>query len=788
MSDSENTRGRPLPIAGSALCAAALLAAPTGASAQLAVGTGDDRGTLEEIVVTAQKRTERLQDVPLAVAALGETQLQQQGIHDIHDIARSLPGVSFTSSQPTRSVVVMRGISPIGGQPTVGLYVDDIPITGSIGQYSGSPEPEILDTERVEVLKGPQGTLYGASSMGGAIKLVSAQPDPTALEGTVSGSVGTTEGGSESYGARLIVNVPLLTDKVALRLGGAYRDEGGYIDQQVGTNWADLFFRTDPQTLAPVETPSENAVARSDVNDMTSLGLRASLMIAPDPTLTITPSFWYQDNDYGDFGLRWSNLPGVAHGQVFDQPASTSISLGTLNITKDFGAVALTSLTGYFEHDQTLDIDYTFFVRSLLRGSPPAPLFDPVQSLWEQKNEAETWSQELRLQSSGEARLTWLAGLYFSDDERRNTTTVTSAGISGIVPPFLAPLVENDIVFGVGPTNRKLREYAVFGEVTYGLTSSLDLTLGLRWFDIEQEVFRPAFGLFNGGDTLDETESDEDGFNPKATLTYRFSESQLLYLTASKGFRPGGANTAVPTAQCADSLAELGRDSAPIGFESDRLWNFEIGSKNTFAGDRWIVNGAVFYIDWSDIQQSVALSCGFSFIDNVGKAESQGFELEVHGRPVDWLSLDAGVVYTDAEITETVPGVTAQSGDRLLGTPEWIYNLAAEVTFPVFSTFAGYLRLDHQWRDEQLQSFTDTIDVALQTGGMTTIPDPASVQDSYGLTNLSLGITSDRWEARAYVTNVFDDDAVIDPSSALRLPQESIVRPRRFGIDVRFSF
>jgi outer membrane receptor protein involved in Fe transport len=536
-----------------------------------------------------------------------------------------------------------------------------------------------------------------------------------------------------------------------------------------------------------VEEPSGNTVNADNVNDQQVRGVRASLMYAPDPTFRITPSFWYQENDYGDFGYRWNNLPEFEHGHVFKQPASANIRLSTLNITKDFGPVELTSLTGYLETEQALDIDYTFYIRSLLRGTPPAALFSALDSLWRQNNDSETWSEELRLQSTGDSRLRWLAGLYYSDDDRSNTTSVTTPGISALAP-FLLPLVENDVVFGVGPTSRTTREYAVFGEGSYRLSNALDLTLGLRWFDVKHTTSRPAFGLFNGGTTFDEAESSENGVNPKVTLAYRLAQENLIYATASKGFRPGGPNTAVPVAACGADLAALGRASAPDSYESDSLWNFELGSKNTFANGRWTVNGTLFYIDWSDIQQSVDLACGFSFIDNVGKAHSKGVELEVQGELFHGFDASAAVVYTDAEITDTVPGVTAQRGDKLLGAPEWMVNAAAQYTFPLTARMSSYIRADYQWRDEQLQSFTDTIDVGLATGGTATIPDPTSIQDGYSETNLSIGITSKRWEAQAYVRNLFDDDTVIDPTSSLRLPLEGNVHPRQYGVGVRFRF
>src|SRR5262249_46556238 len=476
----------------------ALSLSPVAAGAQAVSVAGP---TLEEVVVSADKRTERSQDVPIPLIAVDAAELERQGTGDLRDIAQIVPGISFTNSEPTRSVLVIRGISPIGGQPTVGLYLDDVPITGQIGTYSGSPEPAVLDMERVEVLKGPQGTLYGAGSMGGAIKLVAARPDVNAFGGFGEGDLGTTHEGAESYGAKGMLNLPLVHEKLALRLAASYQKDGGFIDRVAGADWADLFFRTDPQTLALVTAPSGNTVAQADINDPTLRAARASLLLRPHPTFTIRPTFDYQDGKYGDFGYRWGNLPGFEQSQIYDQPASSYLRLARLDIEKQFQGATLTSLTGYLEDGQTLDADYTFYVRSLVRGSPAEALFDNLGTFWQQRNDGQTWTEELRLQSNGEGRLRWLTGLYFSDAKRQNVTRATSPGISALVPPFLQPLVVDDVVFGVGPTERTLREYAAFGEATYRMTSALDLTLGLRGFKFSSSTVGPAIGLFNAGST-----------------------------------------------------------------------------------------------------------------------------------------------------------------------------------------------------------------------------------------------------------------------------------------------
>lgn len=743
---------------------------------------------LEEVVVTATKRDSTIQETPLSVTALDADALSNLQIQDVHDVAQNVPGISFVSTLPGRSIVVLRGISPIGGQPTVGLYLDDIPMTGNIGLLQGMSDPRLLDIQRVEVLKGPQGTLYGGSSMGGAIKLVATKPDPTEFSGRAHAGISSVAHGDVGYEGDAVLNIPLLQDRMALRLGGGYRVEGGYIDRVAGGSWADLY-RRDPTTLQPVEHPTGNTVDDDDINDLKVTLGRAALLFKPADNTEIVASLNYSKSEYGDIGQYWGNLGRFKTSSLVAQPVDEELTVGSVAINSDLGAVTLTSLTGYFRREVNLTGDYSFYLRSLLGPTGTGAYFANIPSDRVQANFGETWSQELRLASNDpSAKLQWLVGVYYADTDTNRNPRINSYGVSDLVPPNLAPLVAGDVVFGTDGAS-DIKDYAAFGEATYAFDDHWSLTLGARYFKNKNSTTNSAFGLLNGGTAAPlAIDSDEDGVNPKMTLTYTVNDDHMVYATASKGFRPGGPNTPVPASQCSADLAQLGLSAAPTKYDSDSMWSYELGSKNRFADRSVTLNGAVYFIDWSKIQQQVSLGCGFPFIGNVGEAQSKGLELELDALLTDNLQVGFGAALTNTEITDTVPGVTAQVGDDVLGVPDTVLNGYVQYTLPLSSDYSLRARADHQYRSSQLMAFEQTIRVNLEGGGTAVLPNPGREQGSTSLTNLSLGLSSDAYDVTLYVHNVFDRDNVLDPNVVLRIPQVSAPQPRTVGVDAVYRF
>lgn len=764
-------------------------ALPAAGIAQSTANPTQHEAVLQEIVVSATKRDQSIQEVPLAISALDADALANQGIRTIQDIAQYVPGLSFVTSLPGRTTLVLRGISPVGGQPTVGLYLDDIPIGGDLGLLQGMTEPRVLDVARVEVLKGPQGTLYGAGSLGGAVKLVSARPDVTQLSGFTLAGVSSVANGGTGYEGQAVLNVPLVDERLAMRVGGGYRYDSGYIDRVAGGTWADLFLRTDPVTLAPVEHPTGNAVGKRNVDDVKVTSGKFGLLFTPGQDTEILASLNYWRSESGDLGQQWVNLAPFQQSFLLDQPVEEEVTVGSLAITQRWDGVKLDALTGYFRRENDLRADYTFFYRSLVGQGPLGPLFNTNPGDRHQSRVSQTWSQEVRLSSDDPgARLQWLAGVYGARVDNDLVLRLSTYGIEAMAPPALAPMVVDDVVYGSDATG-EIEQFAAFGEATYSLTDRFDVTVGARWFRHEVSSISSAWGLLNGGaGPLEVLDSRETGVNPKVSASFRFDDNHMAYVLADKGFRPGGPNIIVPVAPCAADLARLGLTQAPSSHESDSLWNYEIGSKNTLLDRRMTVNAAAYLIKWSEIQQQVMLTgCGIPFLGNVGAAESRGVELEIEARMTQRLSAGFGLAYTDTEITQTVPGVTAQVGDRVLGVPKIVANGFLQYEAPIFGDMAIRARVDHQYRDSQLTAFERDMRVTLQTGGTTLVPYAGRVQPASNLTNLSVALERDVLDLTLYVRNLFDRDDQLAVNQ-LRSDQTATVRPRTLGVEARWRF
>jgi outer membrane receptor protein involved in Fe transport len=782
-----------------------------------AQGAADGASVVEELVVTAQKREERLQDVPLAVSVLSGSQLERQGIQNLEDVAHALPGISFSGAQTGRSSYSIRGISTNTEVPTVGIYIDDVPISARLNEISGAAEPEILDLERVEVLKGPQGTLYGGSAMGGAIKFITHQPGLETFQGKVGAALATTHKGAASYELNGVVNIPLVHDLVGLRLAGVYRDDGGYVDrvphgQVVNFNKAAVDPATgkaiglgpdgrpaavDPTSGYAISVPADtftsaNTVADDDVNYARRLALRASVLVQPDDTLTITPSAFYQRNKNGDFGFFWNNLPRFQQSSNTPQKGDDELQLYSLTIKKSLNAVDLTSITAHMKRDQQFSEDYTFFVASRV------PALSKLTTDTSDVSKYKYFTQELRASSNGAARLKWTAGAFYQREETTFALTLFTRGMSALGIPPLNGVPDVSYASHIAKT---LDQYAGFADATYQITGKWDVSIGGRLFKIDQSIDRIAQGVLAGGTVTFKSSASEDGFTPKVSTSYKITPENMVYGTVSQGFRAGGLNSGVPSSVCAGDLARLGLSASPTSFQSDTLWNYELGSKNRFADGRLTVNAAAFHIDWSQIQQQIVLpTCGFSFTANVGKARSDGGEVEVTALATERLTLAAALSYTDAKITDAVFGTGARDGDPVLATPKWILRLSADYRRPLNDDATLFARADYQYRSSQWRNFdrficrvtpgavADPTRVACPKANEIPVANVAHVQDGYSSTNASIGVELARWTAQFYVNNIFDEAPVLDYRNILSTSQNTTLRPRTIGVrlDGRF--
>lgn len=736
---------------------------------------------LEEIVVTAQKREQKLQDVPMAVTAIGGAQLEQQGITQFQDLLRSVPGVSFAGTEPGQSRYAIRGVSTEASSPTVGVYLDDISLVSISTAFAGAIDPAFFDFERVEVLKGPQGTLYGGSAMGGAIKYVSRLPVIDETSFSAAGGFATTRGGDLSYEAEGVANIPLVAEQLALRGGVSYRRIGGYVDNVPDAD-TEVWTRSTtlpPAPLEPTRYSTLSTYGRKDSNERDLLALRLSAKYTPNDTLTIVPAVFHQKSEKDNTDSFFTNLPRFQSSYRFAEPTKDEVGVYSLTVTKDFGGATLTSITAYVDREVNWDRDYSMFIGML------APPFFPYDSYNTSDTTTETFTQELRLSGVGfGGRLQWVGGLYYSDQDDRLLQVVSTIG-AGV--PF--DLGTDVTYFGDQRTDSK--QLAAFGEITYEILPSLDLTLGLRYFDAEQTVNGVFDGLFNGGpSTVDNKKSREDGFTPKIALTWRATADNLLYTTASKGFRQGGPNrynTNSPL--CAPDFERLGIDRVPDSYEPDKLWTYEIGSKNQLLDRRATVNAAVYFTDWSKIQQQVNLpTCGFQFVGNVGAAEIKGAELAIEAAITDRLTLGGTASYTDAEITKSAPGVSAQVGQSVLDTPEWMGNVYGDYRFPLGQSMEAVLRAEYQYRGSSLRQFDTTMLVTYPDDSVAPVPNMTQIQDSYDIVNVNFTIFRDNWQYRLYINNLLDEAPYLDFMRHGGESSATTLRPRSIGVGARVSF
>jgi iron complex outermembrane recepter protein len=749
-------------------------------SAQSAVYAQED--TLPEIVVTAQKREQKLEDVPISVFAISGDSLESQGAYNFREILQSIPGLSFVGNEPGQSNYTIRGVSTGASSPTTGVYLDDVSLLTISTNFSGAVDPPVFDLERIEVLKGPQGTLYGGSAMGGAIKYVSRQPQLDSTEVNVAGGLATTANGAMSYNVESVANIPLVGGKLAMRAGLQYRDDGGYIDYVPNAQgeWLNHSATNPPAPFQPVAFASHGTVVQSNANEDTNLVGRLAFKLDLDG-LVLLPQAVIQRNREAAPPDYWENLPRYQASYRYEQPTDDHLNLFNLSMSKDFSGIGLTSLTAYSDRSVNWQRDYTFFVGALL----PALLPDPTSA--RSDTATHTFSEEVRLASTNpDARLKWTTGLLYAQQADTLVQIVDTVGGGTFFGNG------TDIVYS-GIQATKTKQYAAFADVTYSITHEWDASVGLRWFKIDQTYNGIFDGVFNGGaSSVNNKKSTDTGVNPKYTVSYHVGDHELLYATAAKGFRPGGPNRFESTSSlCEPDFKKLGITKVPDSFGSDSLWTYEIGSKNEFNGGKSVVNAAVYYTDWMKIQQQVNLpSCGFQFISNVGAATIKGVELELKTIVVSGLTAGVSGNYNKSQITATEPGVSAQVGQPVLDSPQWMANAFAEVALPTVAGWSTTLRADYEYHGSMIGQFDSTAVVTTPSGGSETVADTTQTQQAYELVNASLEARSGVWQTRLYINNLTNASPLLYTGLAriLDSPLGMTLRPRTVGILVRTKF
>lgn len=747
---------------------------------------------LEEITVTATKRTSGLQEIPMSISAITGDSLERNGIADFTDVATSVPSVSFRSAGPGRTKLNIRGISAATGvAPTVSFYLDEMPIqtisSGSTTSFAQTiVDPKMFDLERVEVLRGPQGTLYGSSSMGGTIRLITRQPVLNEFESSVGTDISSTTGGGTNFRLNGMINAPL-SDSLALRVVGSYTDNDGYFDRVAsgdGPEAAGTVFATNVNTE---ETVSIRAALRWQINDNAYL----------------QPSIFTQSTEMDgkpNFDGPVSDSTQIAPYDAAE-PFDDEFTLLNLTYSHDFEAMSLLASVSSIdrEFNNMEDITDGGVLIFGAAGMLPAPGFS------EELVDLDDDTIEVRLSSNSDSALQWLFGYYHKD-------AVADAGYRmgpGWDPMDVAGV---GIVYINGLANtQKLQEYeeeAFFGEATYNLTDSFSITAGLRTFDYDFHSLEENWGFaFNGdgprstANVRDAVISDGDT-NYKVVLTYQFSDDSQVYLSNSTGSRPGAINRVIPRSTdeinepigfaCNNDLIALGVDD-PSGYLGDEVTSTELGLKMNIS-DSVRFNGSVYDVKWDNIQQLVLTSaaCGNNFTGNLGEAVSSGVELELTAAIGDNFMLNAGIGYVDAQFnkTELSPDdvIIVEKGDLLADVPELTWNLGLEYTIPA-SRGEYYLLGNVNYVDQTLEVVGRADDDVSGSG-----IDSGNVRSDYTILNLRAGyINESGWEVSIYVDNATDEEAIYGYNDAIAFafsPGDPTVRnrPRTAGVSALWRF
>lgn len=601
------------------------------------------------IIVTAQKREENVQNVPSSISVLGSEQIEKFQARQLSDFAAYVPGFQVDSGgSPGQAIVTLRGIGPVGPGQTVGTYIDDTPV-GSSSFYARGAEFTLdmlpYDVERVEVLRGPQGTLYGASSIGGLIKYVLRKPDPDAFSARAGAEIfDIARGGGLGWAARAMVNVPVVPGQLGLSASYGYQHTPGYIDNV--------------------------ATGAKDQNEFHQQSGRVALLWTPTPDLSVQLGAMYQEVDSRnnatslvyDGPARSRFGDGYSNNNVVDEPFRKEIEYYSGTIDYDFGFASLTSATSYSQmrtrqvQDATSDFGGLFPLFGEDAGYAPFAL-----SL-----DLEKWTQEVRL-ASPSGPFEWLVGAFYTNEDSRNAQTVQAITTEGESIEAIDP-------FAVVALPSTYKEYAVFGNVAASI-GKFKLGGGLRYAHNSQKFRQvtsgPLFELLGGG-------QDNPGSSSEGVLTYSIhpqfavTDDVMLYARVASGYRPGGPNTIL-----------TGAEKPQV--DSDSLTNYEAGIKSSFLDNRVILNLSAFYMAWKDIQVSVQCPgvTGCSFLDNAGTAESKGFEMAAVMSPTGNLTVGLNASYTDAKLTEDAPGLAGFDGDRLPFVPDWTASATIDYTYPL---------------------------------------------------------------------------------------------------------
>ena len=786
-----------------------------------------ESASLEEIVVTANKREENVRDVPVSIGVVEGKDIASLRVDNIEDITRIVPGVSFAAHNngpagPGQDNITIRGVSSTVGNPTVGIYIDEVPIITLTG-YEGDAEPRLIDIERVEVLRGPQGTLYGASSEGGTVRFLTNKPDSHEFSGRIKQDVSYTTHGSWNYDTQGVINIPVIENVFALRVSAEIGENSGYVNRYALVG-----------SLA-AGTAAAGALTEKGTNSERNLVFHVKGLWTVSDRSSVTPDILYQQTNASDTSTF---IPAVGLYNTFAQvPAyiHDTLFIPSLTVKAGVGFADLTSVTSFVNRQANRQTDGTFFNSTAISqffldtvGTAPytthqaqndnilGNILSPVLF----KDRFNTWTQEFRLSSPADQQtIKWVAGVFVADQEYSHLDYETAPGygaaFKGIYgydinsdpvlnpsianPPYLPNFWGNDLVWTVFDHN-DTRQYAAFGQIDIDLMPTLHLGIGDRFVKAKEKFTETGGGFFDfgGGGTgtctivppaTSCTPTPPTGAyaqsasfstsTPKVTLTYDVTSLSSLYANAGKGFRLGGATTPNTNAACIAGLKQLGYNNVPTNYDPDSLWSYELGTKSLAFEKTLSINADIYFIEWKKIQQSIVIPiCGGQFNTNVGDARAVGGEIEARYKPpaIAGLMLGLNLGAEHAYITSSVNATAFAVGDHVLYTPEYTATLLADYGWHVTDTLGAFVRADYEYIGKSYGAFSPQSS------------QPFYIDPAYGVVNFNAGITIGKFEVSAFAKNLADNKTILQSPQVNGVTEGYTLRPRTIGVSVQAKF
>ncbi len=747
--------------------AASVVAALSPAGAAVAQDNDERAGVLDEIIVTATKRSMNIQDLAQSIAALTNEDIERQGLNTMEDIIKAIPSMTLSATQPGRNKIVFRGLNSGDGEyrtdSSAAVYLDEIPMTSVSQQLS----PRLVDIERIEALPGPQGTLFGASSQAGTIRYITNKPDASAFSGSADVSLKTTEGGDDSYDINAHVNIPL-SDSLAMRLVGYSVEEGGWIDNVYGTSMDG--------------THDNAALVEENFNVWEVVGGRFSALADVNEDWSVLLSAIAERSETNG---AWETDPALGDEQItafHDEFRVDDWTSWGLTIKGDLGFAELTSASAWVDRTVVYEWDNHMYDSYKEAGANYCTYYayygsycylgglydlDGILGYYLNDQKQSRFSQELRLTSTGDSRLQWMAGLFYED--------VTDEWIYSSVTPGLKDTpafayaqywayyynyIGYDNVYPLPGTDnwwyqefeRNVKQIAVFGELSFDITDNWSAMVGARWFENERDRYErntfpqdfPSWGQI-GIDGVDETTGKTSDTTFKFSTSYRFNDDNMVYFTASEGFRLGGYNSV--RASDAGFVNRI--------YEPDTVTNYEIGNKSTFLDGRLRVNASAYFMEWDQIQLQRWNDGSLWWQNgtlNGGTAETTGLEIEVTGYLTDQFKISASVSTGSAEYTEDIVfdgEVDTPKGTPMPFAPDLRYWVGIDYTIP--DLLAGgdvWLRWDISGQSESYNNRAWVGDDGL--------PVQADALPAWDVSNATIGWQGESWQVNVRVNNVFD--------------------------------